>query len=176
MRTFWRAGYEATSTEELCAATGLGRSSLYNTFTSKRALFERALECYVAGRTGALLELLDGPGPAGEKVRTVLRDAVDADPGDPAGCLVVNTMVEFGADDAVVGPVLRRDRRRRLDALSLAIAAGQRDGDIASRRSPDELAEFVAATISGLRVAARGGVDRAAREAIAATALDALTR
>ncbi|WP_228807159.1 TetR/AcrR family transcriptional regulator, partial [Nocardia cyriacigeorgica] len=42
MRAFWSAGYEATSTQDLCAATGLGRSSIYNTFTSKHDLFERA--------------------------------------------------------------------------------------------------------------------------------------
>ncbi|NUS02366.1 MAG: helix-turn-helix transcriptional regulator, partial [Nonomuraea sp.] len=43
MRAFWDAGYEATSTQDLCAATGLGRSSIYNTFAGKRDLFERAL-------------------------------------------------------------------------------------------------------------------------------------
>ncbi|HEY4569169.1 MAG TPA: TetR/AcrR family transcriptional regulator, partial [Kribbella sp.] len=43
MRLFWTSGYEATSTQDLCAATGLGRSSVYNTFTSKKALFQRTL-------------------------------------------------------------------------------------------------------------------------------------
>ena len=47
MHTFWANGYDATTTEDLCAATGLGRSSIYNTFTSKHELFRRALLRYV---------------------------------------------------------------------------------------------------------------------------------
>src|SRR5690606_8821359 len=47
MRAFWRRGYEATSTQDLCAATGLGRSSVYNAFDSKRELFTRALRRYM---------------------------------------------------------------------------------------------------------------------------------
>ena len=47
MEAFWAAGYEATSTQDLCDATGLGRSSIYNTFKSKHDLFERALARYM---------------------------------------------------------------------------------------------------------------------------------
>ncbi|MBX6769734.1 MAG: TetR family transcriptional regulator, partial [Actinomadura rubrobrunea] len=41
-------------------------------------------------------------------------------------------------------------------------------------KDPDELAHFVIAVLSGMRVAQRGGADRGALEAIARTALDAL--
>ncbi|CAM5616019.1 TetR/AcrR family transcriptional regulator OS=Streptomyces alboniger OX=132473 GN=CP975_28210 PE=4 SV=1 [Streptomyces alboniger] len=47
MHAFWVKGYEATSTQDLCEATGLGRSSIYNTFSSKHALFRRALARYM---------------------------------------------------------------------------------------------------------------------------------
>jgi TetR/AcrR family transcriptional repressor of nem operon len=38
MQTFWAKGYEATSLDDLCAATGLGRSSLYAAFGDKQSL------------------------------------------------------------------------------------------------------------------------------------------
>ncbi|CAM5718428.1 hypothetical protein SALBM311S_08525 [Streptomyces alboniger] len=47
MRTFWEKGYESTSTQDLCDATGLGRSSIYNTFKGQARLFERVLARYI---------------------------------------------------------------------------------------------------------------------------------
>ncbi|MGN6782193.1 MAG: TetR/AcrR family transcriptional regulator [Marmoricola sp.] len=40
---FLRSGYEGTSVEDLTAATGLHRGSLYQAFGSKRGLFVRCL-------------------------------------------------------------------------------------------------------------------------------------
>src|SRR5438132_514738 len=86
-RAFWASGYEATSTEDLCAATGLGRSSIYNTFTSKRDLFEKALARYMADKNATTTELLEGEGPVKDKVRALLWQVVEADERDPIGCL-----------------------------------------------------------------------------------------
>ncbi|WP_163572862.1 TetR/AcrR family transcriptional regulator [Fodinicola feengrottensis] len=45
---FWDKGYAATTPQDLCDATGLGRGSLYNAFVGKRELFDRVLERYNA--------------------------------------------------------------------------------------------------------------------------------
>lgn len=175
-RAFWARGYEATSTDDLCRATGLGRSSLYNTFTDKRTLYDAALARYIEQRTSAALAILDGEGTAREKLEEILAAVVDPDPDDPAGCFVVNAFVELSTEqaDTVAGRALRRDRERRLDAFAHVIEAGRRDGSITSIRPAADLAEFVSATISGIRVAARAGVDAATQAAIARAALDAL--
>jgi len=174
MRAFWTSGYAATSTEDLCRATGLGRSSVYNTFTSKRALFVAALGRYADEMTARIGEVLDGPLPVRDKVRELLWGSVDPDPADPVGCLVVNSMVELGPGDPEIAALLSRDVERRLDLLRAALEAARRSGEIDADRDPWALAHFVTATMSGMRVAARGGADRAVLEAIASTALSAL--
>lgn len=174
MRAFWRAGYEATSTQDLCAATGLNRSSIYNTFHSKRALFERALDRYMSVRTDWLVELLDQPAPIREKVREVLWRAVDPPDGDPLGCLVVNSLVELSPRDAEIGAALARDQTRRYEALRGAFDSARRGGELRSEADPSALAHFVMATISGMRVMARGGADRTALTSVAETALTTL--
>ena len=44
---FWDKGFEGTSLADLEVATGLSRSSLYHAFTSKRGLFDAAVQDYL---------------------------------------------------------------------------------------------------------------------------------
>lgn len=180
MRTFWANGYEATTTQDLCDATGLGRSSIYNTFASKHELFKRALLHYIEMTTTTQLAILEDEGrPALERLRTLFAVVVDGEmvsrrDGRSIGCLTVNTTVELGGRDAEATAMLERDSRRRVAALRTVIAAGQRDGELASGRDPEALARYLNAVIGGMRVAGQGGADRAVLQSIADTALDPL--
>ncbi|CAL9288400.1 HTH-type transcriptional repressor ComR [Streptomyces sp. enrichment culture] len=181
MRTFWRKGYEATSTEDLCAATGLGRSSIYNTFKSKHALFQRVLDRYMTAMNAGQTAVLEDPALSGaDRIRALFARVLDGDAenrptGRSLGCLGVNTTIELAGRDAVAARMLERDTAYRLDTLRAAVEAGRRDGSITSSRDAGDLARFLNATIAGLRVSAQGGADRAALDAIVAIALDALT-
>lgn len=180
MRTFWANGYEATSTEDLCRATGLGRSSIYNTFTSKHELFKRALVRYTELTTTGQLTLLDDETrPAKDRLRdlfdAVIEGEVENRRGERGiGCLTVNTTVELAGRDREAADLLARDQQRRLDAFEAVIRTGQRDGDITSATPPAELARFLTAVIAGMRVAGQGGADIPTLKAIASTALGAL--
>ncbi|MFI0410993.1 TetR/AcrR family transcriptional regulator [Actinomadura sp. 3N508] len=175
MRAFWADGYEATSTQELCNATGLGRSSIYNTFKSKHDLFEKALARYMDIKTSNVIRTLeDGGRPVRERLRTILEWAVEPEPGDPAGCLVVNTVVELAQRDEAIAERIARDERRRLTALTAAIKEGMRTGEIDRSKDARALAHFIVSTVSGMRVVARGGADRRTLTSIADTAMDAI--
>ncbi|KUL61841.1 TetR/AcrR family transcriptional regulator [Streptomyces sp. NRRL S-1521] len=181
MRAFWVKGYEATSTQDLCDATGLGRSSIYNTFSSKHDLFRRALARYMDAMNARQFDILeDTERPAIERLRALFTRVIDGEfeqreDGHSIGCLTVNTTVELAARDPEAAAMLERDLARRLASLGAAVQAGQRDGDITSGRDADTLARYLNAVIGGMRVCAQGGADRATLHAIAATALDALT-
>lgn len=181
MRAFWVKGYEATSTQDLCDATGLGRSSIYNTFSSKHDLFRRALAHYMDAMNTRQADILeDAERPATERLRALFTRVIDGEfeqreGGRSIGCLTVNTTVELAARDPEAAALLERDLAKRLASLGAVIRAGQRDGDITSGRDADTLARYLNAVIGGMRVSAQGGADRATLQAIAATALDALT-
>jgi AcrR family transcriptional regulator len=181
MRTFWAQGYEATTTQDLCAATGLGRSSIYNTFTSKHELFKRALLHYIETTTAGQLSILeDEQQPAAERLRDLFAAIVDGEDasrrdGRSLGCLTVNTTVELAGRDPEAAEMLERDVERRMHALRDVIAVGQRDGAITNPRDPEALARYLNVVIAGMRVAGQGGADRGVLKAIADTAMDALT-
>jgi AcrR family transcriptional regulator len=180
MRTFWANGYEATTTEDLCAATGLGRSSIYNTFTSKHELFRRALLRYVETMNATQLAILeDERRPPLERLRALFAAVIDGEmatrrDGRSIGCLTVNTTVELAGRDPEAAEILERDLERRTAALGLVVAAGQWGGEVASGRDPEALARYLNAVIGGMRVAGQGGADRAVLQSIADTALDVL--
>ncbi|MFH8611640.1 TetR/AcrR family transcriptional regulator [Streptomyces sp. NPDC018029] len=180
MHAFWANGYEATSTQDLCEATGLGRSSIYNTFTSKHDLFRRSLTRYMDMMNTAQIEILeDVERSATERVRALLTRVIDGEfehreNGHSIGCLTVNTTVELAGRDPEAADLLEHDLAARLTALRATIRAGQQADDITSRRDADALARYVNAVIAGMRVSAQGGADRATLQSIAETALDAL--
>jgi TetR/AcrR family transcriptional regulator, transcriptional repressor for nem operon len=180
MRTFWANGYEATTTDDLCAATGLGRSSIYNTFTSKHELFRRALLRYVEMMTTIQLGILEDEGRSPvERLRDLFSAVIDGEvatrrDGRSIGCLTVNTTVELAGRDAEAAEILDRDAERRSAALRILIAAGQRAGEIATAIDPESVARYLNAVIAGMRVAGQGGADRAALRSIADTALAGL--
>lgn len=173
MRAFWATGFAGTSTEDLCAATGLGRSSLYNTFTGKRELFVASLRRYSDEMYRRASEILGRPLPIRDRIRELLQQGVEPLAGDPVGCFVVNSVLELDGSDPEVAELLFSDGERRLALIRDVLATAQVDGEIDPSRDPEALARFVGATVSGMRVAARSGADRAALTAIADTAITA---
>ncbi|MDJ1137495.1 TetR/AcrR family transcriptional regulator [Streptomyces iconiensis] len=180
MHAFWVNGYEATSTQDLCEATGLGRSSIYNTFHSKHDLFRRALARYTESMTGQQLAILEeaGRGPL-ERIealfaRVVQQEFESRGDGRSIGCLTVNTVVEMAGRDPEADRLLERDLERRLDAFRAVMEEGQRAGVITTGRDAHALAHFLNAVIGGMRVSGQSGADRATLEAVAATTVDAL--
>ncbi|PXY22410.1 TetR/AcrR family transcriptional regulator [Prauserella muralis] len=175
MHLFWDNGYEATSTQQLCEATGLSRSSIYNAFASKHALFQKSLRQYMSQATRRNIELLRQQGPVRQRLHDLLARVVEDEctPGR-RGCFVVNTAAELGGRDAEITEDLRRDTATFVEALREVVLEGQRAGEIDGDADPLALAQFVHSTISGLRVMSRNGSGRAALENVAAVALQAL--
>lgn len=175
MRAFWANGYEATSTQQLCAATGLNRSSVYNTFASKHALFLRSLRYYTDHMIERYTRLLNEPGPTLDTIRDLFASVIDDEcTPDTRGCFAVNTAAELGGRDPEVTEELHRHAEDIVAALEPRIRAGQEAGELGDHADARALAEYVHATVGGLRVMARNGLDRRSLDNVAEVALSAL--
>ncbi|CAL9375990.1 HTH-type transcriptional repressor ComR [Actinosynnema sp. ALI-1.44] len=173
MDVFWSKGYESTSTEDLCARTGLGRGSLYNAFGSKHGLYERVLRRYAEVGFGAQAEILGRPGPVKGRLRALMVAVIDADLGDPVkrGCLAVNAAVDAGGTDDVVADQVLRQFSRFEAAVREAIACGQRDGEVAADVDPSVAARVFVSAYYGLRVLGKVVRDRRVLEDVVEGAL-----
>src|ERR1041384_1335320 len=100
---FWEAGYAGTSLDDLVAATGMNRPSLYAAFGDKRDLYLKTLEHYrEEGRALSRAALADDP-----PLRVFLKRFYDKAlalylTGGPRGCYTIGTAATVAAvDDGV---------------------------------------------------------------------------
>ncbi|MFE1101539.1 TetR/AcrR family transcriptional regulator [Nocardiopsis alba] len=158
-------GFADTSTERLCEAAGVRRSSLYNAFTSKDELFVRALERYVevTGEKQAAV-LTDETMSGAERLRGLLdliiaEECEAAEHGHAAGCMAVNTRMspDLGERDPRVKALLDRALDRQISLLEQAIRVGRLDGGLRAGIPVREAALSVVTLVSGLRVLAQAG-------------------
>lgn len=176
LRVFWSKGYGAASMDDLCAATGLGRSSLYATFRDKRGLYLRALDRYEEASARRLNDVLTRPVPVREAVATFVAGLIDdivAGPGR-RGCFIGNCAAELAPGDRETAASVRRSLGRIEAAFRDALARARARGELADRVDPAAAARFLTAGIQGLRLVGKADPDRAALEDIAATMLRCL--
>lgn len=157
MEAFWSHGYGNTSPAQLAEATGVGKGSLYNTFGSKRELFERALTRYDQQGAEFCTSTLNEPGSTRERLRAWMRFTVDSGLAQPVprGCLMVNTAMEMSGHDPEANRAVRVAQEHMIEAFRVRIEQGLRDGDVRPDTDARAFGEFVLNTIMGLRVSAK---------------------
>ncbi|MEM1417910.1 MAG: helix-turn-helix domain-containing protein [Myxococcota bacterium] len=141
LHVFWRRGF-AASLRELEEATGVDRSTIYNSFGGKRGLYERAAGHYVERLEAVLFALLvpgAGVGPFLDRLAAQIRDATT-----PAGCLIVRELATGAASPAATA--------RYLEGLEAGL--------VAALRRP-ELAPLLAGAIVGINQVAVASQERA---------------
>ncbi|MBV1934422.1 MAG: TetR/AcrR family transcriptional regulator, partial [Parvibaculaceae bacterium] len=97
MDEFWRHGYEATSVKSLSEILGITRSSFYNSFGSRDALFIEALALYNSQSPDHAFGEARRGVPVKKLITQVFKAACHARATDPEtrGCLFVCSVAEL---------------------------------------------------------------------------------
>ena len=157
MDLFWQRGYRGLGLADLLAHMGISRQSLYDTFGSKRGLFLRTVEHYRSTYLARALDLLQDPEvPPLDRVRALL-DFFEELAADRRcrGCLVANTIVELGSEDAEIAELLRETLALVEEGLYRALAEARRRGELPRAKSPRELARALTNAMIGMAVSGR---------------------
>lgn len=173
MKVFWTRGYDAASIEELTEALGIKRSSLYNEFGGKEALFLAAVDYYLSVKVAPCLERLE----KGRRLSVDLSDFFDAllgltcRPEGPKGCLVSVVL----ADAAESSPRFREKLVECLAGLDATFVRrfekARLSGDLPRDENVDALAQLFVSFSQGLMIRARSGVSLRPLKAISEAAL-----
>jgi TetR/AcrR family transcriptional regulator, transcriptional repressor for nem operon len=157
IETFTRHGYEGADASILCREAGLSRSSLYNSFGSREALFVRALGEYSRRGVEEAAALAEAEGPALSLLRSRLLDGVQAQAreGSRDGCLTVNVGIELGRSLPEAAAIVDADREAWVRCYAALLERATRQGDLAFDGDPLALGAALHTLLAGLRVAAR---------------------
>jgi AcrR family transcriptional regulator len=159
---FWARGYASTSIADLEAATGLGRQSLYGEFGDKHELFLRVLDRY-GRRAPASVELARRAAPTGlGAIRAYLHNMVVfvTPDGERHGCLMLNTILEFGGRDSEVQQRCTRNTATMRDGFSAMLKQAKEDGEVRDDLDVTATASLLTSQTYGLSVLAKDGAPR----------------
>jgi TetR/AcrR family transcriptional repressor of nem operon len=177
MQAFWANGYEATSLDDLCAATGLSRSSLYAAFGDKHALLLASIDRYSEERVAAFLgERFGAPRPIRAAFAAFFDELIDriVSGSGRRGCFLGNCAAELPREDRAAQARVRRGLIRIEETFAAALDAARDRGEIPRRTDTRALARFFMCVTQGLRLVGKANSDRATLEDIKTAALTAL--
>jgi TetR/AcrR family transcriptional regulator, copper-responsive repressor len=164
MDVFWGHGFAAASLDDISAATGLNRPSLYGAFGDKRALYLQAYGQYRKRMNEAFQPLFAARKPLPAKLRRILTAALDlylSGEDGPRGCFTVLS----AASEAIADPDLHSlvcDAIEGTDrAFGRMFADARAAGELPPAAEPRRLARMASATLHTLSIRARARVPRA---------------
>jgi TetR/AcrR family transcriptional regulator, copper-responsive repressor len=174
---FWKEGFAATSLDDLSAATGMNRPSLYGAFGDKRELYIKSYESYRDRARQRMGETFAIDLPLREMLQRIYAIALDmylSGKDGPRGCFTVMTATSEAVFDPsiramVISGLVETDR-----FFARIFKRAQERGERAASADPQVLALLASATLHTIAVRARAQVPRAELEAIVNGALDVM--
>ena len=150
---FWQRGYHATSIDDLCAATGLLRGSLYGAYGDKHGIFVASLNFYCETRVARAEQSLAGPAS-----REVLRRGLSyyfesaLDISLARACFITNTALELVPQDREVAEVIDRTFRRMSTLWAEAAIRAREAGAFKTKLGKTAVGDYLYCVVQGLRV------------------------
>ncbi len=157
MHEIWRNGFEACSVKALSEKLGITRSSFYNAFGSREALFLEVLALYFTQTPDRVLGDVDTKTPVRRLLTDFFKDVCRTRATDPdaKGCLAVNCISELVGVDETLGPVLENTVRASIDRLEAVLETAAANGEIENDGHLREKALALQNLIIGLSVLSR---------------------
>jgi AcrR family transcriptional regulator len=186
-RQFRTTGYNGTSVDDISAATGLGRGSLYAAFDGKHGVLLQAMAGYSVRLGQFVPEALAGSDEGAlERLRGFLLRAVEGVPlaadvppapdRAAAACFAAKMALEIGASDSEVERLANDCFSLVATAVAECVRAAQRNGDIDPDADPDDLAYLLLTIVRGIDVVGASGHSPARLTSIAESAFAMLPR
>jgi AcrR family transcriptional regulator len=176
---FRKDGFAATSLDDLSAATGMNRPSLYGAFGDKRELYLKSYARYRADARSAMIEIFTDELPIRERLARIYAVALDiylSGEAGPRGCFTVMTAASEAVSDPGIRAMVLEGFSELDKAFTTCFRIASEKGELSKTADPVVLAQLASATIHTIAIRARARVPRKELEAIVRGAIDVMLR
>ncbi len=173
---FHDKGYNATSMQDLVDATGLNRSSIYNSFVNKLSLYLECLKLYENNyKRDASKVLLKANNPL-EAIKLIfdLYIQIISDDQYNRGCMVVNCKSEMTNHDKSITAFLENSQSNMLQLLEDLVSKAQQESLVNERQTPKDYALYLYSSLQGFRMTGILITDKKQLKTIANTIIQTL--
>lgn len=151
---FWAKGYNGTSMQDLVEATGLNRSSIYNSFGSKLALYQDALTYYNKETHAFFQKALIRAADPLEAIRFIFEGFLPEmlEDNEGKGCFAMNCKAEMGNQDQNIKQWLLNTQEQVLGTFESLVIDGQEQGIINTKQDAKDYAYYIFNAFQGFRM------------------------
>jgi TetR/AcrR family transcriptional regulator, transcriptional repressor for nem operon len=174
---FHRKGYNGTSIDEILKATGLSRSSLYDSFRDKHTLYLESLEFYKTRERTGYETVNNVPTLNGlEKIQTLFREVVNhiISHPDDNGCLMVNAAAEMSKRCEKTSQVICNNKENIEHLFVIWLTDARDKGVVSLSKDPESYSVFLFNALCGLKVLSQSGAGKQQLDDVVKVTLDAL--
>ncbi|MCS7459570.1 TetR/AcrR family transcriptional regulator [Paenibacillus doosanensis] len=178
MHIFWSKGYEGATMPDLLEGMGVSRSSLYNAYGDKLALFHEVVAHYRQTIGESKRQPLLRSDSAKQCIRSYLQLLVDTalsgDGTHPGGCLFTNLATSLETADESVRQTVLHSLNQLEQQLYDVLERGRQSGEIAADKDIRSIARMLLGLAQGINVVSRASKDREQLEGMVRAAMTAL--
>lgn len=173
---FHQKGYNGTSIDEILKATGLSRSSLYDSFKDKHSLYLQALDFYKNAESHAYQQVHETKLNGVQKIEQVFREVVNHLVNHPEdnGCLMVNAAAEMSKKCEKTAQVVCNNKESVQELFTIWLEDAQQNGIVKLQKTPKSYSPFLFNALCGLKVLSQSGASRTELNNVVKVTMDAL--
>ena len=150
---FWEKGYNGTSMQDLVDATGLNRSSIYNTFGDKFQLFTESLKFYKNFQNDLINKARSNSKSPKAAIELLFNGVWEEMSSIPEkGCYLSNCATELSNTDPRIFNFLSKNKEAVVKSFTSLIEDSQKLGEINKNKDAEVLANYLFSSLQGLRV------------------------
>src|ERR1700744_3978896 len=179
LELFRKGGFAAPSLDDLSAATGMNRPSLYGAFGDKRELYIKSYQRYRDDARAAMIDIFRNEQPLRERLKRIYGIALDiyiSGESGPRGCFTVMTAASEAVSDPDIRAMVLEGFVELDKAFAVCFRRAKEKGELSESADPLVLAHLASATIHTIAIRARAHVPRKELEAIVEGAIDLICR